>query len=184
MKDDHREAALQRLLDKEEIREACLKYTRGVDRHDEEIAAGAYHDGAVDDHGTFIGDAGGFLKHVNDLHARNWNMHHHYITNQSIDLDGDVAHAETYYLAALRREDGTMDLAGGRYVDRFERRDGRWAIADRACLVEWSGELPKAAGEVGDLFLSGSAWDRSDISYQRPLKLTRPHRDMLYDRGD
>ncbi len=178
-----REAALQRLLDKEEIREACLKYTRGVDRHDADIAAGAYHEGAVDDHGTFVGDAKGFIKHVNELHARNWSVHHHYITNQTIDLDGDTAHVETYYLAALRREDGTVDLAGGRYVDRVERRNGVWAIADRACLVEWAGELPKAPGGIGDLFIGGSR-DRSDISYARPLKLSRPHRDLHYDRGD
>jgi hypothetical protein len=30
-----------------------------------------------------------------------------------------------------------------------------------------------------DLFLHGT-WDRSDISYQRPLKLSRPHRDIAF----
>jgi hypothetical protein len=169
--------ALRRLLDKEAIREACLKYTRGIDRHDDDIAIESYHEGAVDDHGTFIGDAGGFIKHVGELHARNWNMHHHYITNQTIDLEGDTAHVETYYLAALRREAGTIDLVGGRYIDRFERREGRWAIADRACLVEWMGELPKASGTVDmDMFLRGT-WNRTDVSYQRPLKLIRSRRD-------
>ena len=27
---------------------------------------------------------------------------------------------------------------GGRYVDRFERRQGKWGIAVRLCLVEWA----------------------------------------------
>jgi hypothetical protein len=176
--DEQDRQALRTLLDKEAIREACLKYTRGIDRHDDDIAAQAYHEGAVDDHGTYIGEARGFIRHVGELHARNWNLHHHYITNQTIDLDGETAHVETYYLAALRRPDGIMDLAGGRYIDRFERRNGRWAIADRACLVEWMGELAKPSGSVDvDLFLRGS-WDRDDISYQRPLQLTRPHREL------
>jgi hypothetical protein len=177
MNDDERKA-LRTLLDKEEIRETCLKYTRGIDRHDDDIAREAYHEGASDDHGTYVGAARGFVNHVGELHARHWNMHQHYVTNQTIDLEGDTAHVETYYLAALRRHDGTIDLAGGRYVDRVERRAGRWAIADRACLVEWMGELPKAGGNVDlDLFLRGT-WDRTDISYQRPLKLTRPHREL------
>jgi hypothetical protein len=178
MKEEDRDRqALRRLLDKEEIREACLKYTRGIDRHDDELASRAYHADAVDDHGSFIGEARRFIKHVGELHARNWNMHHHYVTNQTIDLDGDTAHVETYYLAALRREEGTIDLAGGRYIDRFERREGRWAIADRACLVEWLGELGKPGGVVDtSVFLQGS-WDRRDLSYQRPLRLTRAHRE-------
>jgi hypothetical protein len=174
---DHEKRALRRLLDKEEIREASLRYTRGIDRHDDEIANRAYHPGAVDDHGSFIGEAQRFIKHVRELHARHWNMHQHYITNQTIDLEEDTAHVETYFLAALRREDGVIDLAGGRYVDRFERRAGRWAIADRACLVEWMGELPKAGGSVDpNLFLRGT-WDGTDLSYRRPLRLERSPRE-------
>lgn len=175
--------ALRRLLDKEEIREACLRYTRGVDRHDDDLACAAYHPGAIDDHGHFIGPSDAFIPNVGEVHASHWTVHQHYITNQTIDLDGDVAHVETYYLAALKRKDGTVDLAGGRYVDRFERRDGRWAIADRACLVEWTGEAANPAVAMDrDLFLRG-AWGRSDISYQRPLELTRPHRDLSVDRN-
>jgi hypothetical protein len=69
-------------------------------------------------------------------------------------------------------------MVGGRYVDRFEKRDGRWAVADRACLVEWNGELARTETAMDpDLFIHGS-WDRSDISYQRPLKLDRPARDI------
>jgi ketosteroid isomerase-like protein len=174
------EAALQRLLDKEAIREASLRYTRGVDRHDADIMAAAYHSDATDDHGAYIGDPAGFIRYANDVHARHWVTHQHYVTNQTIELDGDVAHVETYFLATLRRSTGTVDMVGGRYVDRFERRQGRWAVADRACLVEWNGELPPAAVAVDpELFLRG-AWDRSDLSYQRPLLLNRPPRDGTF----
>src|SRR3546814_9393801 len=48
-------AELRKLLDKEAIREASLRYTRGIDRHDDEIMAQAYHPNATDDHGAYIG---------------------------------------------------------------------------------------------------------------------------------
>jgi hypothetical protein len=173
------EAALQRLLDKEAIREASLCYTRGIDRHDPKIMARAYHNGAVDDHGAYIGNAEGFVQYANEVHSQHWTTHHHYVSNQTIELDGDTAHVESYFLATLRRPTGVVDMVGGRYVDRFERLDGRWAVADRACLVEWSGELQPREGEVDpDLYLRG-AWDQSDLSYQRPLSLQRPHRDPI-----
>jgi hypothetical protein len=167
---------LQRLLDKEAIREASLLYTRGIDRHDDDLMAQAYHPGAKDDHGEYIGDAAGFIRYAHKVHATNWDIHQHFITNQTIDLDGDTAHVETYFLAALRRKDGRIDLVGGRYADRFEKRDGRWAIAERACMIEFAGELPVAQMAVPpDLFLHGT-WDKTDISYQRPLKSSRPPR--------
>jgi len=172
------EKALQRLLDKEAIREASLRYTRGIDRHDDEIFASAYHEGAIDDHGAYIGPYEGFIHHANTVHGLYWDVHHHFITNQTIDLDGDTAHVETYFLAALRRKGGPVDMVGGRYVDRFERRDGRWAVADRVCLVEWNGELAQTQAATDfEIFVRG-AWDRSDPSYRRPFKSDRPHRDL------
>lgn len=168
---------VQDLIDKQEIHEATLRYTRGIDRHDDEIMASAYHPDATDDHGAYIGDAAGFIGHAHRSHAIR-DVHHHYIMNQTIDLDGDTAHVETYFLAALRRKNGPVDMSGGRYIDRFERRDGRWAIADRVCMVEWRGLLPERDVPTGPaLFLSGR-WDKSDLSYQRPLQVTRPHRDL------
>lgn len=174
------EAAMQRLLDKEAIREALALYTRGIDRHDDAIMAQAYHPDAADDHGNYIGDALGFIRHAREGHSRNWVIHQHYTSNETIDLDGDSAHVESYFLAVLRRADGIVDIVGGRYVDRFERRDGRWAMSDRACLVEWNSELPAPANNLPtDLFLGGR-WDREDLSYRRPFRIDRPAREIGY----
>jgi len=41
----------------EAIRQAALRYCRGVDRLDPELMLSAYHDGATDDHGIFSGPA-------------------------------------------------------------------------------------------------------------------------------
>jgi hypothetical protein len=177
-------AEIRQLLDKEAIREATLRYARGLDRHDYALMASAYHPDAVDDHGPYIGAAAGFV----DLHAREdskreWSAQQHYMLNQLIELDGDTAHVETYYLATMRRKDGLVDIAGGRYLDRCERREGRWAVAERVCVVEWTGELARTERTLDPhLFVQGT-WDRTDVSYQRPLKVTRPQRGGQVERA-
>ena len=79
----------------------------------------------------------------------------HLMTNIQIEFDGpDGAVVETYYLAYLRNdalpaimrttligggapEAGKIDMRSlGRYIDRFERRDGYWRIARRVCIAE------------------------------------------------
>jgi len=171
-------AALQALLDKEAIREVSLRYTRGIDRHDDALLASAYHADALDDHGAFIGPGDAFVEYANRAHAQNWVCHQHYVTNQTIDLTGDTAHCESYFLAVLKRPDGICDMVGGRYVDRVERRDGRWAVAARICMVEWNVEAgPNSAPLDPDMFVRG-AWDRADPSYRRPLEVVRPQRDL------
>ena len=87
--------------------------------------------------------------------------------------DGDVAHAETYYLFVGRNRDETNWVAGGRYVDRLERRDGAWRIALRCNAVEWSGMIPTLPipfADVPDVRRNGAASrSRDDLSYRRPL---------------
>ena len=39
--------------------------------------------------------------------------------------------------------DGIDAVVGGRYVDKFERRDGRWAITHRDVIFDWSRQEPE-----------------------------------------
>ena len=170
------EAALQHLLDKDAIREVALKYTRGIDRHDDDIMRQAYHPDACDDHGEYIGDPEGFIQYAKNTHRTNWRVHNHFTANHTIELDGDTAHGELYFMATLARKTGGTDVAAGRYIDRYEKRDGTWAVADRICMVEWTGLIAEAESAVpSDLFVQGS-WDRTDPSYMRPLKVERAPR--------
>lgn len=171
-------AAVQTMLDKEAIRDVSLRYTRGIDRHDEPLLMSAYHPDATDDHGAFIGSGEGFVEYANRVHSQNWVCHQHFVTNQVIDLDGDSAHCESYFLAVLKRADGICDIVGGRYIDRIERRARNWAVADRICMVEWNVESgPGDAPLDATLFVAG-AWDKSDPSYMRPLRVDRAPRDL------
>ena len=177
MREESRAVKLDALLDRTEILDCIHRYARGMDRLDRALARSAYHDDAIDDHGGFVGQVDKFLDWAFDYHAGQI-RHQHYVTNHSVELDGDKAHAETYYLfiGTDRNPEVPVLAVGGRYIDRFERRDGRWAIAARVCLVEWQtslkSDLPEAAFEfmaaVGTV-----ARDKSDSSYDRPLLTKR-----------
>lgn len=174
-------AAVQAMLDKEAVREVSLRYTRGIDRHDEQLSLSAYHPDAKDDHGAFIGSGADFVEYANRVHSQNWVCHQHYVTNQVIDLDGDAAHCESYFLAVLKRPDGVCDLVGGRYVDRIDRREGVWAVADRICMVEWNIEGKPGGAPLDPTMFVAGAWDTSDPSYRRPLRVDRAPRDLSLD---
>ena len=89
---------------------------------------------------------------------------HHQTGNMLIAFDGDVAHVETYVTAYHRvpttapatglwdgRSAEYEGVAGGRYVDRFERRNGRWKIAERQTLVAWRNDRPGNEGGLGNV---------------------------------
>ena len=87
--------------------------------------------------------------------------------------------AETYYLfvGTDKEPANHMTVSGGRYVDRLQRRDGRWAIVDRVCVVEWNAESTSFITDEVIAMMAGSmkvaTHDRSDPSYDRPLTATR-----------
>jgi hypothetical protein len=166
---------LAALLDKQDIQEVLLRYTRGMDRHDAALARSAYHEDGRDDHGPYIGSGAGLVEWANGLHSDTMDGHQHYVTNTVIDLDGDTAHAETYYiLAAVKKDQSGVLLGGGRYVDRLERRDGRWGIVDRICTAEWFDD-PAVLASMTELAAPISA-DPGDPSYTRPLTVGRDDR--------
>jgi hypothetical protein len=167
---------VQALIDKEEIREVILKVSRGLDRHDYDLLNQAFHTDAVEDHGTFIGQARQFFPFLIETPPDTWDAYHHLLGNQTVELTDDTAHAETYLLCVMRQRKGPIDVYGGRYIDRLERREGRWAIATRVFVLDWNGEMAKGANFDPGFFVAGS-WGKADPSYSRPLQILRPNRD-------
>jgi hypothetical protein len=137
--------AVQELVDKEAIRQAALRYCRGVDRADEELLASAYHADAVDHHGATPFEGAAIAPGILGLVGKS-KASLHQITNQFIQFQGpEAAAAETYFTAWQGMEYEGADrmlLAIGRYVDRFEKRAGDWRIADRQVIVEHTQLLP------------------------------------------
>jgi hypothetical protein len=93
--------------------------------------------------------------------------------NHSCEIDGDIAHAETYYLFTGRNRDDTNWIAGGRYIDRLERRESVWKIALRCNAIEWSGMIPTMPipfASVPGVHANGvPSRNEQDPSYRRPL---------------
>lgn len=161
---------VRRLADEAAIRAAVHRYCRGVDRADADLTRSAYHPDATDDHGRYKGSAHEFAEYVNAAHATRWSSTMHVIANHLAEIDGDGADAETYVIAYLRRlDEPRVDVVGGRYLDRFERRQGEWRIAERSYLCEWSAVMD-AAGSLIDAggYVQGSR-DRHDPSYSGML---------------
>lgn len=168
-------AAVRELKDRQEISDVLVRYGRGVDRLDRELLRSCYHADATDDHGIFKGARDEFIAWVFPLHMQYQTVTQHKVSNITIDLDGDVAHTECYYMyAGMNREGTPLTVCGGRYIDRFERRDGRWAIADRMSLLEWQGtpgEVFVGREKLVDDPEHESRRDGDDPSYRRPLTI-------------
>ncbi|MBU8808198.1 nuclear transport factor 2 family protein [Mycolicibacterium goodii] len=171
------EAQLRELVDRQEIRDALQRYSRGLDRGDRELALSAYHPDAIDDHGPVVLPAGEFVDWALAMHAEQHVFHTHQLTNTVFDIQGDVAHVETYYIAFCETRVKPNMVATGRYVDRFERRDGRWAIAARISITESilkADDFAFPPGFAESARSSGPAErSKQDVSYQRPLTVRR-----------
>lgn len=166
-------ARLGELLARQDIHDALTRFSRGMDRFDRETFLSAFHSDAEIAAGTFVGQPDALYDWARNMHDVGQTATHHALLNHSCDLDGDTAHTETYYLFAARNRDDSNWIAGGRYIDRFERRDGAWKIAVRSTVIEWSGVLPTMPipfGDVAGIHLNGIASrDKDDLSYRRPL---------------
>jgi hypothetical protein len=172
MSDD---AIVQALVDKDEIRDVLMRYSRGVDRLDVALLTSCYHADSWDDHGHFKGTGHEFAAFIVESLASRTHHTTHSVANVFIELDSndrDAAVAESYAVAYLRRRDDAgewLDVFAGRYVDRFARRDGVWRIARRVVVHDWSTSTRLDPSTSFPLPMEGftqGARDRSDLIYQ------------------
>jgi hypothetical protein len=168
---------LEALLHRQEILDCLTRFSRGMDRFDRELFLSAFHSDAVIAAGPFVGGPTALYEWAAALHEQGQSATHHNLLNHTCDIDGDSAHSELYYLFVGRNRDETNWIAGGRYIDRLERRAGEWKIALRTNAIEWSGlvpTLPIPFLDVPDIHLNGApARSKQDPSYKRPLSNTR-----------
>ena len=160
-------AELRNLLDRQAILDCLNRYNRGVDRCDDELLLSAYHEDATECHGTFTGPPAAFAHSIRPAQA-SWAGSQHHITNHLVEIQGDVANAETYFIVLSQRHgDEKVGLVGGRYLDRLERRDGNWRIALRVVVIDVGADAPARPAPHR---IAQPRKDRSDPSYQRPLQ--------------
>jgi len=167
------EASLQTLLDRQAILDCVTRNSRGNDRFDAALVASSYHDDGWHELGHSRIPGPHYGEHANQAHAAISDISLHNVTMQTCEIDGDVAHAESYVIGMFADKGAlTSRMLAGRYIDRLERRDGVWRIALRRATVEVVMEgkaiLPNGNAPPGTGYLKGSR-DREDPSYHRPL---------------
>lgn len=168
---------MRQIVDKDEIRDVLMRYSRGIDRLDEDVLRSCYHEDSHDDHGHWKGNGHDFAEFI--VASLRQRSHHttHAVANVLIELDvddPDRARSESYGFAYLRRTDDAgdewIDVFAGRYIDVFERRGNVWRIASRVVVHDWS-----ASAQLGessfplpmDGFTQGRR-DRDDLVYSVP----------------
>lgn len=163
----------ERLADRQDILDCLIRFSRGMDRFDRELFLSAFHTDATIAAGVFVGGPVALYDWASALHDQGQVTTHHNLLNHTCDIERNTAHTETYYLFVGRNRDATNWIAGGRYIDRLERRDGAWRIALRTNVIEWSGMVPTMPlpfADVPDIHVNGApARGKDDPSYQRPL---------------
>jgi hypothetical protein len=139
----------QQLLAKQEIAEVLYRRTRAGDRSDAELAHACYHPGATERHGVFDGLAAEFIDVVSFTRPKPGSPIKgmgHVVTNLLIEFSDDThAFAESYHVAWCHMVDSIDATIGGRYLDKFEQRGGRWAIVHRDVIFDWSRTEPETA---------------------------------------
>lgn len=174
-----------------------LKYTRGLDRHEEALARDAFWPDATISYGSVIPvtDIGTWANSVHSKRA----AHQHHVTSLTLDYSGTTAHEEGNILfTADVQRDTRFDTNGipspgrvlprskatlgtGRYINRYEERDGQWKMVVHEYVHDLS-----VSFEPVDLCVKAclGRWDTSDLSYERPLRpLSDGDRRQRVERG-
>jgi hypothetical protein len=129
------------MLDEFQLQKLVHGYCRAVDRgeldkvrelyhHDAEDAHGAFSAGAVDD---FLGALAAARPYLRSMQ--------HNITTVNFAVDGNRAEGEVYSIATHTFSAGDRDvdvIVGGRYLDRYEKRDDTWKILERTIVTDWA----------------------------------------------
>ena len=147
-------AAFPAIMAKQEITEVLYLYARGCDRCDEAALRACFHPDAIHRHGQFEGLSQDFcslaIKTVKPLKACK-----HMVSNVMIEFDGEGrAVSECHFLSYHRFTDQESGndrdrFHGGRYLDRFERRDGVWKITHRVGLYDFERVVDPAVSPAG-----------------------------------
>jgi hypothetical protein len=177
-----REQAITELLIKQEISDVMMRYCRGVNRLDIELVRSCFHPDAIEDHGAAAVNAMTYVDNLGPALERGFATTFHFVGNQLVEVDGNRASHEAYFIGWHRLHPGPGGeekdvLFGGRYLAVFESREGGpWLIADRTVVHDWSradlidGDWPPAAA-----FRQGRA-DSRDLVFHL-LSADRPPRE-------
>lgn len=143
--------AVEQAVAKQALHDLVVTYARGVDRADAALLASVFHPDAEVVTGVIDGRAPDYARDICAMVRENLKSTFHSMANEYFEVSGDRAVGETYVVAhMISTGDAPQEtLTGGRYLDRFERRDGQWRIAHRTFVHDWNMTQPVTEETVG-----------------------------------
>lgn len=165
-------ADLEQLLAKQAITEQINKYPRGLDRLDRDILLSLGHPDAKIRFGNSAFPS--WAAYVDWLIKAHESMlgNNHRITNILIEVHGDRAVSECSGTATLLvQKEGNAELyeerwMHSRYLDKWSRRNGKWALDDRQTVIDYRRVLDVSAELVKSRYQIGARTGRNDPSYK------------------
>ena len=159
------DALLQEMLDEFALRKLVHAYCRAVDRGDFAKLRNLYHEDAVDAHGEFsTGSVDEFLGTLAASRPHIQSMQHN-ITTVNFAIDGDRAEGEIYTIAIHTFGSGDRDvdvIVGGRYLDKYEKRQDIWKITERTIVTDWAQVNDPSTSDLSHPITRGTLIGRLD----------------------
>ena len=167
---------LYEMAARDEIYQLTCNYMRGQDRLDPVLHRSVFWDDAWCSYGIYEGGPDCFVEFAQGA-LRKYVSTHHFVGQMHIEVEGDQAFGEVYYQAQHRGPDengvDSDRFISGRYIDRYERRDGIWKMAYRCELVDWVASPPADDKWFAESPMIRGARKPDDHLYQRD-KFYRP----------
>jgi ketosteroid isomerase-like protein len=159
------ESLSQEVLDEFQLRKLVHAYCRAVDRGDFAKLRELYHHDAEDAHGAFSsGSLDDFLKTLADSRPHIRSMQHN-VTTMNFAISGSAAEGEIYNIATHTVIAGDRDvdvIVGGRYLDRYEKRDDTWKIIERTIVTDWAHVNDPSSVDLTNPITRGTLTGRPD----------------------
>ena len=134
------ERKIQYLTDRQAILDCIVRNSRGNDRFDTELVASSYHVDGLHEIGRNAIPGPKYGEHANHAHRAMCEQNLHHVTMHSCELDGDVAHAESYVIGLfLNKGTETSRILSGS-VHR-PAREARWRMANSGPPRDCRGHL-------------------------------------------
>ena len=157
---------LRDLADKQAIRDQLYAYCRSVDRLDIPLGHSVFHEDSIADYGegVYNGPGRGAIDKICQDH-HHLTSHSHQVSNVLINLDGEKAGSEAYMTGTMRMQrDGKefQIFVRARYIDSWEKRDGKWGIVHRQVAYDHD-EMREVTSLRGP---ANSSRDTLDPSYK------------------
>ncbi|MDP3673511.1 MAG: nuclear transport factor 2 family protein [Novosphingobium sp.] len=147
---------LDAALARAEIHDLIMGYCRGVDRADEALLASIFSADSTVISGVINGSGAEFASGICAFVRDQLDLCFHSVANEWIEVSGDEAVGEHYALAHMVK-DGFDVMTGGRYIDRYVRRDGKWLIQSRTFVTDWNTSHPTSL-ERGGFYKALTSW--------------------------